>query len=141
MRVINTGITTLQVILAIAMFVINELSTTRMGFMRYVVFITQKIEAKYPVELIGNLTIAILLSMYFIVFLYLLKNKKGNQLNKKALRMLVIGILVTIIYVIFTLTFSTERIISYYFISLILFIISFLQGIKTIINVERERAV
>jgi uncharacterized membrane protein YoaK (UPF0700 family) len=117
--------TILQVLFFIAAYGIQFFSMKRMGMMRYVVFINREWEAQYPITTLKYSAIVFLVVLCAAGVLY----KK----TKKNLPMLIAGILITLIFVFFTLVFSTENYRSYYFTSLILAFIALIQQIKILL--------
>ncbi|MBL4934278.1 hypothetical protein JK636_00745 [Clostridium sp. YIM B02515] len=123
----------LQVLFVIAAYVIQYFSMKRMGMMRYVVFKNHEWEAQYPITALKYAAIIFLIILCVAAILYV-KTKKGNYIkDKKALPMLLAGIVLTLIFVLFTLIFSTGNYRSYYFTSLILAIITLIQHIKILL--------
>ena len=126
--------TILQVIFLIGIYGIQYFSVKRMGMMRYVVFKNNQWESNYPITTLKYGAIVLLVILCITAILYI-KNKKSNySMDKKTLPMLIAGILITIIFVLFTLIFSTENYISYYFTVIILGIIGLIQYIKILLT-------
>jgi hypothetical protein len=122
--------TILQVILLITACGIQFFSMKKMGMMRYVVFINHEWEAQYPIAAIQYAAIAFLIILSVVIISYV-KTKKGNYImDKKVLPMLIVEVIITLIFVFFTLAYSTESYRSYYFTSMILAITALIQGIK-----------
>ncbi|ERI93814.1 hypothetical protein HMPREF1982_01388 [Clostridiales bacterium oral taxon 876 str. F0540] len=123
----------LQVLFVIAAYVIQYFSMKRMGMMRYVIFKNHEWEAQYPITALKYAAIIFLIILCVAAILYV-KTKKGNYIkDKKALPMLIASIVLTLIFVLFTLIFSTGNYRSYYFTSLILAIITLIQHIKILL--------
>lgn len=125
--------TILQVLFLIAAYGIQYFSMKRMGMMRYVVFKNHEWEAQYPITALKYAVAAFLVILCAAVIIYI-KIKKSNYIkSKKTLIMLVVDIMITLIYVLFTLMFSTENYRSYYFTGLILAIVALVQKIKILL--------
>ncbi|HSN58849.1 MAG TPA: hypothetical protein VLR72_05250 [Clostridiaceae bacterium] len=120
----------LQVLLLIAAFGIQYFSTNKMGMMRYVVFTNHKWEGQYPISLLQYTTIAILVALAAITCVKYAKSKTG-------LPMIAVQAVITLVFVVFTLAFSTESFRSYYFMSLMLAFIALIQGIKVLVYLKR----
>jgi hypothetical protein len=122
--------TMLQVLFLIAAYGIQYFSMKRMGMMRYVVFSNREWETHYPITAIKYAIIAFLIMLCVIVILYV-KTKRADFIKgKKAQLTLIAGVILTLIFVLFTLIFSTVTYRSYYFTSLILALTAFIQHIK-----------
>ncbi|WP_066626397.1 hypothetical protein [Clostridium magnum] len=128
--------TIFQVIFLITACGIQFFSMKKMGMMRYVVYINRTWEAKYPVPALQYAAIAFLVLFCIIILLYV-KIKKDIYIDKKALSMLIMEVIITLVFAIFTLVYSTESYRSYYFISLILGIIALIQNIKILVYLKR----
>lgn len=127
----------LQLILLIAAYGIQKLSMKKMGMMRYVVYINQQWEAKYPIAAIRNTTIAFLVILFVVILLYVFI-KKGNYItDKKAVSMLLVNGIILSGFIFFTLSYSVQSYRSYYFTSLILAGIALIQEIKIIVSLIR----
>lgn len=120
----------LQVLLLIAAFGIQYFSTNKMGMMRYVVFTNHKWEGQYTIALLQYIAIAVLVAFTVAACVIYAKNKTG-------LPMLAVQAVITLVFVVFTLAFSTESFRSYYFMSLMLAIIALIQGIKVLVYSKR----
>lgn len=129
--------TILQVLLLIAAYGIQFFSMKRMGMMRYVVFINNEWEAQYPIALLQYAAMAFLVLLSVAIILYV-KTKRDNYFkSKKFSSMLVINIVLTLAFVIFTLAYSTKSYRSYYFTSLILAVTTLIQDIKVLLYLRR----
>lgn len=128
--------TIFQVVFLITACGIQFFSMKKMGMMRYVVYINRTWEAQYPVPALQYAAIAFLVSFSIIILLYV-KIKKDIYIDKKALSMLIMEVIITLVFAIFTLVYSTESYRSYYFISLILGIIALIQNIKILVYLKR----
>lgn len=125
--------TILQVLFLIAAYVIQYFSMKRMGMMRYVVFLNHEWEANYPVTTLKYASIAFLIIICAAVILCVITKKSNYIMNKKILPMLIADTILTLIFVFFTLIFSTENYRSYYFTSLILGIVALIQHTKILL--------
>lgn len=129
--------TILQVIFLITACGIQFFSVKKMGMMRYVVYINHTWEAKYPIPALQYAAIAFLVLFSVIILLYVKTKKSDYNIGKKVLSMLVMEVIITLAFVFFTLAYSTESYRSYYFISLILAIITLIQDIKILVYLKR----
>ena len=118
----------LQVLLLISAYAIQYFSMKKMGMMRYVVFKNHSWENQYPIGAIQYIVIALLVVLAVISILLYVRRK--YTLYKSTLRMILAQVIITLIFVFFTVTYSTESYRSYYFISIILAIITVIQAIK-----------
>jgi hypothetical protein len=125
--------TILQILFLVAAYGIQYFSMKRMGMMRYVVFINREWETQYPITILKYAAIIFLIILCAAVALFI-KTKKSNYImGKKTQQMLIVGIILTFMFVLFTLIFSTKNYRSYYFTSLILAIVVFIQQIKILL--------
>lgn len=129
--------TIFQAVLLIAAFGIQEFSMKKMGMMRYVVFMNQKWEAQYPITVLQYFSTAFLGILSVSIILYALKKKRSYAICKKILFMLIVAVMLTLVFIFFTLVYSIESYRSYYFISLILGMIVLIQDLKTIVYLNR----
>lgn len=136
-KVIYWVSTILQVFLLIAAFGIQEFSMKKMGMMRYVVYINHQWEAQYPIATLRYAAIAFLAVVSVIIILYALIKKGNYTMGKRALSMLTVEVILTLAFIFFTLSNSTENYRSYYFISLALGITALIQNIKVIVYLKR----
>ncbi len=120
----------LQVLLLVSAFGIQYFSMNKMGMMRYVVFMNHKWEEQYPIASLQYAAVALLVAFAAAAYLKYAK-------IKTALPMIVMQAVTTLVFVVFTLGFSTESFRSYYFISLILAIVALIQGIKVLMYSKR----
>lgn len=125
----------LQVLSLIAAYGIQMFSTKRMGMMRHLIYTNQKWEMQYPIQTIRNISIGILL-VFSAIILYGLIRKHNYTANKKALYMVLMEVITTAIFIGFTLFYSSESCLSYYFISIALGIVSLIQSIKSIVYLK-----
>lgn len=129
--------TILQVVFLIAACGIQFFSMKKMGMMRYVVYINHVWEDQYPIPALQYAAIAFLVLFSVIILLYVKIKKSNYTMGKKVLSMLIMEVIITLAFVFFTLAYSTESYRSYYFISLILAIITLIQDIKILVYLKR----
>ena len=123
--------TFLQSLFLISAYMIQYFSMKRMGMMRYVVYKNQTLQSQYPILVMQHAAMAflVLLTVISLVFYSI---KRNNGFGKMALPMLAFQVVLTGLFVFFTLAYSTSSYRSYYFICLILALTSLIQGIKVI---------
>ncbi len=125
-----------QVLFFIIAFGIQVLSAKKMGAMRYVVYINHQWEAQYPIVTLRYIAIAFLAVLSVAIVLYALTKKDNYIMSKKTLPMLIVEVIITLSFVLFTLSYSTESYRSYYFTGLILAINALIQDIKIIVYLK-----
>jgi hypothetical protein len=128
--------TILQMIFLIAACGIQFFSMKKMGMMRYVVYMNHTWEAQYPIPALKYAIITFLVVLSAIILLYV-KIKRDIYIDKKVLSMLIMEVIITFAFAFFTLAYSTESYRAYYFISLILAIITLIQNIKILVYLKR----
>jgi hypothetical protein len=126
--------TILQALFLIAAYGIQYFSMKRMGMMRYVVFLNHEWEAHYPITALKYAAIAFLIILCAAIILRVITKKNNYIIDKKTLLMLIADIILTLVFVLFTLIFSTENYRSYYFTSLILAIAALIQHTKILLT-------
>lgn len=129
--------TILQVLLLIAAFAIQKFSVTRMGMMRYVVFMNQQWEAQYSIKTLRYVVTASLGILSISIMLYTFKKKWRNTIDKKMLAMSMTTVVLALVSVFFILAYSTESYRSYYFMSMIFTIVVWIQALKAIVHFRK----
>lgn len=130
--------TALQILFLITANGIQYFSMRKMGMMRYVVYINHKWEEQYPITSLQYVAIALLVVLAIIYFVVYVKIKKNNYvLRRMSLLMLIFQGILTLLFVFFTLTYSTASYRSYYFMSLILAFIALIQAVKILVYFKR----
>ncbi|MFT9495466.1 hypothetical protein [Anaerosolibacter sp.] len=139
-KIFNWVLIILQVLFLFTAYGIQMFSMKKMGMMRYVIYINQQWEAKYPIETLRTISIVLLVLLSIIIIILYALIKKDNQIGrKKALPMLLVEVIVTLAFVFFALFFSPENYRSYYFTSLALAIVALIQDIKMIVYLKTSR--
>jgi len=125
--------TILQIILLVGTYVVNYFTQKRMGMMRYVIYKNGIFEKSYPIEKLQYLGIIVFIILMILVLGFYIKRK--SKLNKSVLNMNIVMVVLTSIYVGFTLLYSTEDFRAFYFMSLMLGVATLIQTIKTFLSV------
>ena len=125
--------TILQIILLVGIYVVNYFTQKRMGMMRYVIYKNGIFEKSYPIEKLQYLGIIVFIILMILVLGFYIKRK--SKLNKSVLNMNIVMVVLTSIYVGFTLLYSTEDFRAFYFMSLMLGVATLIQIIKTFLSV------
>ena len=128
-----------QIILLIFAYVLSFLSHKKMGVMRHFVYKNNKLNNEYNMENIIN----ILCFIIFLIIIFALINliififrKNKNLLYSYNKYFYIINIslmLLGFIFIIFLKYFSIDKILTYYYISLIFLIVYIIEFIKAII--------
>lgn len=130
--------TMLQILFLIAAYGIQIFSIKKMGMMRYVVFMNHQWEELYPLHKLQYITLAILTLFALIILIRIAKVKKeGSVLGRMTLPMVIMLAIITTAFTLFTLAFSTESYRSYYFISLILAVVTLIQDLKIFLYLKK----
>lgn len=125
--------TILQIILLVGTYVVNYFTQKKMGMMRYVIYKNGIFEKSYPIEKLQYLSIIVFIILMILVLGFYIKRK--SKLNKSVLNMNIVMVVLTSIYVGFTLLYSTEDFRAFYFMSLMLGVATLIQIIKTFLSV------
>lgn len=130
--------TVLQILFLVLAYGIQIFSMKKMGVMRYVVSINHKWEELYSIHILQYIIIGILTLLAIINIMKIIRMKKdGSVLGKMTLPMAIMLLIITTAFILFTLAFSTESYRSYYFISLILAIVTLIQNLKIFVYLKK----
>lgn len=134
--------TFLQFIFIIGTFMVQHFSMKKMGMMRYVIYKNQALQSQYPIPKLQHTAIAILILLSVICLFLYFKNRE-KIIGKMAGTMLAFQVVLTFIFVFFTLRYSTSSYRAYYFISLLLALTSLIQSLKVIIyfNLKKSESI
>ena len=110
-------------------YIVNYFTRRKMGMARYVIYKNQGWERDYPMELIKNSVMAVLILLTVLVLIAFLK--KRREVSRLCVVMNLVMIVLTGLYTCYTLISSTETMRAYYFISLLFAIAAAVQVIKT----------
>lgn len=122
-------ITVLEIFLLIGAFIVNYFTKKKMGMARYVVFKNRNWEREYPLDLLKNISVAVLMILTLIVVV--LAIKRWKKVSRLQLRMFIVMIVLAVLSFTFILSGTTQTIRAYYFISPMLAVTLFLQILKT----------
>ncbi|HSQ87473.1 hypothetical protein [Romboutsia sp.] len=124
--------TILEVLMLIGAYMINYFTHKKMGMLRHVIHKNYIWEEKYPITNIQYAAIlALILLMLVVLMLYI---KRKPKLKKIVTIMNITMVIFVISFIGFTLIYSTEEIRAFYYISLILGLVTLTQIIKTFIG-------
>ena len=121
-------LTMLQVLLLVGTYVVNYFTRKRMGMLRFVIYKNINWEQSYPIEQLQYLAIIIFAVLMILVLAIYLKRK--SQLSKNILNMNIIMVILILIYSGFNLLYSTEDFRAFYFMSVMLAVVTFIQIVK-----------
>ena len=110
-------------------YVINYFTNKKMGMARWVIYKNQGWERDYPMDTLKTAVMAVLILLTILVFLFFLKRKR--EAGKLLISMNVVMILLTLLYVSYTVISSRETMRAYYFLSLLFGIAAAVQILKT----------
>ena len=126
-------LTMLQVLLLVGTYVVNYFTRTRMGMLRFVIYKNINWEQSYPIEQLQYLAIIIFaVLMILVLAIYL---KRNSQLSKNILNMNIIMVILILIYSGFNLLYSTEDFRAFYFMSVMLAVVTFIQIVKIFFSI------
>jgi hypothetical protein len=132
MRVFGWMLTAVQVLLMITAYGVQTYSMKKMGVMRHIVFLNHQWETKYPIIALKYAAITILSVITVIIIIYIV----FKSYNKKVMSMLLVGVIVTLVFIFFTVFYSPDSYRSYYFMSIALGVTALLQYLKTIMHLK-----
>ena len=110
-------------------YIINYFTNKKMGMARWVIYKNQGWEREYPMDTLKMAVMAVLILLTILVFLFFLKRKR--EAGKLLISMNVVMILLTLLYVSYTVISSRETMRAYYFLSLLFGIAAAVQILKT----------
>lgn len=110
-------------------YIINYFTNKKMGMARWVIYKNQGWERDYPMDTLKMAVLAVVVILTILIFLLFLKKKKDA--GKLVTAMNVVMIVLTVVYVSYTLISSTETMRAYYFLSLLFGIAAAVQILKT----------
>ena len=110
-------------------YIINYFTNKKMGMARWVIYKNQGWERDYPMDTLKTAVMAVLILLTILVFLFFLKRKQ--EAGKLLISMNVVMILLTLLYVSYTVISSREAMRAYYFLSLLFGIAAAVQILKT----------
>lgn len=110
-------------------YIINYFTNKKMGMARWVIYKNQGWERDYPMDTLKTVVMAVLILLTILVFLFFLKRKR--EAGKLLISMNVVMILLTLLYVSYTVISSRETMRAYYFLSLLFGIAAAVQILKT----------
>ncbi|WP_417203348.1 hypothetical protein [Acetoanaerobium sticklandii] len=130
-KIVNHILSFLQLIILAIVFLVQYFSTRKMGMMRHVVYTNQKWEVNYPIDTYELGAIAVVGIIALIVGIKLFVKLKSENKDAMWMRIFALQMAVSIIYIGFSLIYSTEQIRSYYYINIGLLLTVFLQTMKS----------
>lgn len=110
-------------------YIINYFTNKKMGMARWVIYKNQGWERDYPMDTLKTAVMAVLILLTILVFLFFLKRKR--EAGKLLISMNVVMILLTLLYVSYTVISSRETMRAYYFLSFLFGIAAAAQILKT----------
>ena len=135
-KIVNHILSFLQLIILAIVFLVQYFSTRKMGMMRHVVYTNQKWEANYPIATneLGAIAVVAIIALTAGIKLFV----KLKSENKDAIWMKIFALqmVVSIIYIGFSLIYSTEQIRSYYYINIGLLLTVFFQTMKSCVYLK-----
>ncbi|CUX31262.1 hypothetical protein [Clostridium sp. C105KSO13] len=127
------AVTILEVLFLAGSYIVDYFTRKKMGMARFVIYKNYAWEEKYPMVTLSYIVIialSILTVAVVILFLRVIFLKKSQRTDRREYIMVGIMILLTLLYVCFTLACSKETQRSYYFVSALYGIAAVLQIVK-----------
>ncbi|WP_347451245.1 hypothetical protein [Acetoanaerobium noterae] len=135
-KIVNHILSFLQLIILAIVFLVQYFSTRKMGMMRHVVYTNQKWEANYSIATNELGAIAVVAIIALIVGIKLFVKLKSENKDAIWMKIFALQMAVSIIYIGFSLIYSTEQIRSYYYINIGLLLTVFFQTMKSCIYLK-----
>lgn len=127
-----TAITILQALLLISIPIIEYFSTKKMGMMRYMVYQNQLWQKQYPITTLKYIAISIFIVLIMISLIFYFR-KSNAAFRKISLPIIIVNVILTVVFIFFTLAYSTSSFRAYYFICISLATATFIQNIKILV--------
>lgn len=126
-------LTLIEIIMIVAMFLVNYFTKTKMGMLRHIVHKNYLLEQQYPIQIIKYLSIIFLITIMILVLKIYFKRR--NSIKNILSIMNFVMVLMIFLFIYFILVYSTYDIRAFYYISIMFFIATVLQIIKTWIGI------
>lgn len=123
------AVTFAQVALLFGTFVIHYFTRKKMGMARYVIYKNQGWERDYPMQMLKVSAIAVIVLLTLLVIIFAVRRKE--RLKKMQVLLCAGMVFADILYIVYTVCWSTEKMRDYYFISAMLSLAALIQIIKT----------
>lgn len=125
--------TVVEVLFLVGSYIFNYFTKKKMGMARWVVYMNQGWERDYPVVMLKNIVLAVVVILAICVLVWFLMKRK--DLGKIVTVMVLVMAVLTALYAGFTLIYSKEVLRAYYFISLMFAITAVIQIVKTAVGI------
>ncbi|CEI73047.1 Hypothetical protein FRIFI_1513 [Romboutsia hominis] len=125
--------TTLEILLLVGAYMVNYFTHKKMGMLRHVVHKNYVWEDKYPIQTIQYIAIIALITLMLLVLILYMKRKV--RLKKIVTTMSITMVILVLFFIGFILIYSAEEIRAFYYISVMLGLMTLIQIIKTFIGV------
>ena len=109
-------------------YIIHYFTKRKLGMVRYLNFRNMSWEQTFPIQMIQNISILLVL-IFAVLFLYSAVKKRG-KISKISWAMCVAMGVMILLYVGYTVLFSTETMADYYFICMLFCLAAVLQTIN-----------
>lgn len=125
--------TTIEILLLVGAYMVNYFTHKKMGMLRHVVHKNYVWEDKYPIQTIQYIAIIALITLMLLVLILYMKRKV--RLKKIVTTMSITMVILVLFFIGFILIYSAEEIRAFYYISVMLGLMTLIQIIKTFIGV------
>ncbi|MDB8810775.1 hypothetical protein PN286_13205 [Romboutsia sp. 1001216sp1] len=125
--------TILEILLLVGAYMVNYFTHKKMGMLRHVVHKNYVWEDKYPIQTIQYIAIIALITLMLLVLILYMKRKV--RLKKIVTTMSITMVILVLFFIGFILIYSAEEIRAFYYISVMLGLMTLIQIIKTFIGV------
>lgn len=125
--------TMLEILLLVGAYMVNYFTHKKMGMLRHVVHKNYVWEDKYPIQTIQYIAIIALITLMLLVLILYMKRKV--RLKKIVTTMSITMVILVLFFIGFILIYSAEEIRAFYYISVMLGLMTLIQIIKTFIGV------
>lgn len=130
-----TIITIVQILFIILSFSLHILSKKKMGVMRHFIYTNNKLNGIYNMENIINIAsfiILVIIAFSILLFFRMVYSRRRFNIESRYLYILNISLFLLGIFLItFLHIFSEKKLLAYYYMSLIFFIVYIIEFIKT----------
>lgn len=125
--------TVIEVLILIGAYMVNYFTHKKMGMLRHVIHKNYVWENTYPIATIQHISVIIMIVLMLLVLALYIKRK--YMLKKIVTIMNVVMVILVLFFIGFTFVYSAEEVRAFYYISVMLGVVTLIQIIKTFIGV------
>lgn len=129
----------LQILMLTGAFAVNYFTQTKMGMMRHVMFTNKKWESHFYGTTIKNMSIILLSIILIAAIVLMIYRRRSYMYDLQTKFFIVISMIIIIGTLVFIYAFNTETLLSYYFVSILIYITSVIQVIRLHVFLHKNK--